>query len=256
MSARCETHGLAVGAEGRCVVCRREESVRVVPARPRSGVLVAVLLCSGLVAISVGATALSIALPVPGLREAPASAMASDHLAPPLADPVALPDETESLPPDRVAPPPPPPDFPRSEGSSISLEASKRKNQERNVRAQQARLEAWAHREAQASMAEDDERARRAVAGQRAESALSSGQVSVIMYSASWCRVCSAARSYMQQAQIPFTERDIDADPSAHAILRQLNPNGSVPTFDIGGTPLIGFRPESLNRAIAMAARR
>src|SRR6185295_10216320 len=116
MGARCEAHGLAVAADGSCVVCRREASIRAVAPRPRSGWLVAVLVCSGLVAISVGATALSIALPVPTFLAAPASTTAPDPLTAGVADTPSGPVEAESPPTNDVTPPP---EFAGSELGSV-----------------------------------------------------------------------------------------------------------------------------------------
>ena len=76
------------------------------------------------------------------------------------------------------------------------------------------------------------------------------------MYSASWCGVCTRARAFMQAAQISFTERDVDTDATAAQEARRLNPRGSVPTFDVGGIPVIGFDPRSLASAMESAAAR
>jgi glutaredoxin len=250
MGARCEAHDLAVGADGGCVICRREgfQSVGAASVRAPPGANGAVLLAGVLLTIAVGATALGVAWPARGVVRAVPTDVASASSSPNAVDTAAVPVPTEEKQPARKFVPA---SAPASEAPGAVLGNGKRLDQERKARAEQAHLEAWAHREAQASLVEDEARARRGRANLQA-----GRQVSVTMYSASWCHVCDAARSYMQEAGIPFTERDVDTDPGARAILHRLNPRGSVPTFDIGGTPLVGFLPESLARAISAAARR
>lgn len=80
--------------------------------------------------------------------------------------------------------------------------------------------------------------------------------VSIIMYSTSWCGVCSRARAYMQERSIPFTDLDVEHDAAAHARQRALNPRGTVPTITIDDDVLIGFSPDSLENRIERAARR
>jgi glutaredoxin len=222
-------------------------------------VLAAILVSGVLVAISVGATALSIVWPVHTTVASPEPmtlAAASEPLPAPAAETAPVPVEEQRQPEGRVARRrDSDSDFPRRDMGGAALEEARRAAQERRLRAQQAQLEAWAHREAQASMAEDDERARRRSPAQRAATATGGGPVAITMYSASWCHVCSSARTYLLGAGIPFTERDIDDDPSARATLLGLNPRGSVPTFDIGGRTMVGFSAESLNGAIAAARR-
>lgn len=80
------------------------------------------------------------------------------------------------------------------------------------------------------------------------------GGVSITMYSTKWCGVCTRARAYMDEAHIAYVERDVEADAAAAARARALNRRGSVPTFDIDGTAMIGFSPAGLERAIERAA--
>lgn len=80
--------------------------------------------------------------------------------------------------------------------------------------------------------------------------------VSIIMYSTSWCGVCGRARAYMQQRNIPFTDFDVEHDAAASARQRALNPRGSVPTITIDDDVMIGFSPDSLENRIDRAARR
>lgn len=81
-------------------------------------------------------------------------------------------------------------------------------------------------------------------------------EVSIEIFSASWCGACRAARAYMDEHGIDYTVRDVDEDPSASEQLRQISPRGSIPaiTFD-GGNPMVGFSPRELEARIDRAAQ-
>ena len=79
--------------------------------------------------------------------------------------------------------------------------------------------------------------------------------VEVLLYYGTWCRVCDAAISYMDEKQIPYSSLDI-ADPLAKEQLTQLNSRGGVPTFDIDGVVLAGFSPARFEAAMDAAAKK
>ena len=81
-------------------------------------------------------------------------------------------------------------------------------------------------------------------------------RVPVVMYSTAWCGVCKRARQYFQQAGISFVEHDVDEDPKARQEYLRLNPRRSVPTIKIGDEVIVGFSPESVNRALDASVRR
>jgi glutaredoxin len=80
-------------------------------------------------------------------------------------------------------------------------------------------------------------------------------QVEVVVYYAPWCGYCTKARAYLAQRGIRNVEHDVDADTSASARHRRLNPRGSVPTIEIDGQVLVGFDAGGIERAIERAAR-
>jgi glutaredoxin len=71
----------------------------------------------------------------------------------------------------------------------------------------------------------------------------------VVIYGASWCAACAAAKAYMARRAIPFVERDVEEDPSAararDAALASvgLGQTKSLPVIDVRGTVTIGFQP-------------
>lgn len=83
-----------------------------------------------------------------------------------------------------------------------------------------------------------------------------SQRVAIEMYTASWCSSCAQAKTWLRQQGIAYQEVDIDAREGARSQLRMLNPRGSIPTFDIEGEVLVGFRPERIASLITTAAER
>jgi glutaredoxin len=66
------------------------------------------------------------------------------------------------------------------------------------------------------------------------------GRPSVVMYSTSWCGVCSRAKRFLAAEGIPYTDHDIEADPDARAAYDRLGGRG-VPLLLIGDRRMHGF---------------
>jgi glutaredoxin len=80
--------------------------------------------------------------------------------------------------------------------------------------------------------------------------------VSIVMYSTSWCGACAQARQYMHQQNLSFIDHDVEQDPGALARAHQLNPRHSVPVIDVEGDVSIGFSPSHLEASLDRAARK
>lgn len=87
------------------------------------------------------------------------------------------------------------------------------------------------------------------------ELAAAKRRVAITMYATKWCGVCRQARTYMKKEGISFTERDVEASQTASRRHREINPRGTVPTFDIDGQVLIGFNQARFEDALSRAAR-
>jgi mycoredoxin len=75
-----------------------------------------------------------------------------------------------------------------------------------------------------------------------------SGQTpQILMYCRSWCGDCRRARAWLDANHIPYTEVDVEEDPSARARAESHN-DGSLhtPTFEIGDGVCVDFRPEKI----------
>lgn len=68
----------------------------------------------------------------------------------------------------------------------------------------------------------------------------------VVVYGASWCNACRSAAAYFRAQNVPFVERDIEAEPGARAEMQAkaraagLQPSG-IPVIDVRGTIVTGF---------------
>jgi glutaredoxin 3 len=78
--------------------------------------------------------------------------------------------------------------------------------------------------------------------------------VPVLVYVTSWCPVCVRARAWLEARGYRYTPVDVEQNLEAALRLRRLSPRGSVPTFDVDGSILVGFDAAALHDAIARAA--
>lgn len=274
MYERCQQHDLALGPDGQCVICRREASrasgtrFGVTPPEPQawSARLLTVLLGSGLL-IYLGVMAWILlypeTFPLYGSRFWPKSERRSvvpDSPPSPYAPAVQGAAGSGSR---RVSYPGAHPDGrgtdrariveldpglqPQGAPESNDPAALPRlQEKDRRLETEQAREEA-----------ERDRRRHRMILKERRERDLAAARRSVVvtMYAASWCPSCRRARRYLREKGISYVERDVANDRSAQQRLRQLNPRGSIPTFEIEGQVFVGFNPAGLQSAIDRAAR-
>jgi len=59
----------------------------------------------------------------------------------------------------------------------------------------------------------------------------------------------------MSANAVPYEERNIESSTDYARAMRRLNPRGSVPTFDIGGNPMVGFSEAAFIDSVQRAAR-
>lgn len=68
----------------------------------------------------------------------------------------------------------------------------------------------------------------------------------IVVYGASWCSACRSAAAYFRSQNVPFVERDIEAEPGARAEMQAkaraagIQPGG-IPVIDVRGTIVTGF---------------
>jgi glutaredoxin len=80
-------------------------------------------------------------------------------------------------------------------------------------------------------------------------------RVHVVIYSATWCPSCDAAKSFLWQNSVPFEEHDIDKEKDAHERWVALNPQKTIPVIDVEGDVVVGAGREPMIRALLRASR-
>ena len=67
--------------------------------------------------------------------------------------------------------------------------------------------------------------------------------MSLLVYSAAWCRDCREAKRFLKQHDIPFTEIDIESTPgAADEVLRNVGKR-AIPQFVIDGRWVQPYKP-------------
>jgi glutaredoxin 3 len=81
-------------------------------------------------------------------------------------------------------------------------------------------------------------------------------RVAVSVYTTRTCPVCAAARAFLIANQIPYSEKNVETNPTYAGELASLNPNRTVPTFLIDGQIVVGFDPNGLAQIIRSRVER
>jgi len=76
----------------------------------------------------------------------------------------------------------------------------------------------------------------------------------VIVYTTPTCPYCHSVKQFLAQRRIPFTERNVAADPRAATEMVQLTGQQGVPVTVIGSEVIIGFDRPRLEQALSRAA--
>jgi glutaredoxin len=89
-------------------------------------------------------------------------------------------------------------------------------------------------------------------------SAMVAGDISVIIYGASWCGPCHQAEALLKSMGVKVTKKDIEENPSAGAEMQEKlrrvhRQGGSIPVIDVMGQILIGFNAGALRAAVDRA---
>ena len=73
---------------------------------------------------------------------------------------------------------------------------------------------------------------------------------SIIVYSATWCAFCHAAKDYFDKLGVKYVDKDVEADPSAG--LESVDKSGQrgIPVIDIDGTIIVGFDRPKIDAAL------
>lgn len=67
--------------------------------------------------------------------------------------------------------------------------------------------------------------------------------MSLIVYTAAWCRDCREAKRFLDQHNLPYTEIDIEATPGAADEIMARVGKRAIPQFVIDGKWVQPYRP-------------
>jgi glutaredoxin len=85
-----------------------------------------------------------------------------------------------------------------------------------------------------------------AAVGQLAEA---NGQPTIILYSATWCGYCRAARDFLNKSGMAYTEYDIEKSDTGKAAYNDLG-GGGIPIMIVGGETLRGWSQDRLQHML------
>ena len=85
-----------------------------------------------------------------------------------------------------------------------------------------------------------------------------SARPAVIIYGAEWCGPCHQAAAYLRSKNVPFVEKNIEADRAAGREMQEKLKKaglygGSIPVLDVRGKILIGFNARAVDEALGAA---
>lgn len=228
MGRRCEIHDLAVGSDGRCVRCRRADQLadRRVAAAARSRWPGWPLILS--VLVTVGVLGYLFFGPKPSKKETVAP--------PPEKTAVAIkPDSRllwEQLGDDQPSEP--------SAGGAGAGQVGSTAPQPPPAQPQHSVLpSSEQYSVAYLNLVRDAAR-----------------KAPIHVYYTTWCPVCTRARKWLSDNQIPHTAYDVERTEGAKREMKRLNPAGSIPTFKVGDRVLGGYSSSVLCRAVLAEANK
>jgi glutaredoxin 3 len=80
---------------------------------------------------------------------------------------------------------------------------------------------------------------------------MSTDKPSIIVYSATWCAFCHAAKEYFDKLGVSYTDEDVEANPEAGAAAVEKSGQRGIPVIDIDGEIIIGFDRPRIDAALA-----
>lgn len=79
--------------------------------------------------------------------------------------------------------------------------------------------------------------------------ALSDSQV--VVYSADWCAFCHAAKDYLKNKGVDYTEKNIESDRTYAEEAVKLSGQTGIPVLQIKGKVIVGFDRPRIDAALA-----
>ncbi len=75
---------------------------------------------------------------------------------------------------------------------------------------------------------------------------------SVTVYSAPWCGFCAAAKRYLDEKGIKYTDKDVDQDRAYAEEAVQKSGQMGIPVIDIDGQIVVGYDRPTIDRLLGL----
>lgn len=73
----------------------------------------------------------------------------------------------------------------------------------------------------------------------------------VTVYSAPWCGFCKAAKQYLDQKGVKYTDKDVDEKREYAEESMKISGQTGIPVLNINGTIIVGFDRPRIDAALA-----
>jgi glutaredoxin 3 len=73
----------------------------------------------------------------------------------------------------------------------------------------------------------------------------------VVLFSTSTCSWCRRAKRYFKEQRVPFNEVNVERDPDAAREIAHKTGQTGVPVIKIGGSWILGFDKERIDKELA-----
>ncbi|MDB5169796.1 MAG: glutaredoxin [Candidatus Saccharibacteria bacterium] len=72
----------------------------------------------------------------------------------------------------------------------------------------------------------------------------------IIVYSATWCAFCHAAKEYFDKLGVKYEDRDVESDPTFATESVVKSGQRGIPVIDINGEIIVGFDRPKIDAAL------
>jgi len=71
-----------------------------------------------------------------------------------------------------------------------------------------------------------------------------------IIYSATWCAFCHAAKQYLDKLGVAYDDRDVESNPQFATESVEKSGQMGIPVIDIDGQIIVGFDRPKIDQAL------
>ncbi|HEY1064186.1 MAG TPA: glutaredoxin domain-containing protein [Candidatus Saccharimonadales bacterium] len=75
-------------------------------------------------------------------------------------------------------------------------------------------------------------------------------EANIIVYTATWCAFCHAAKDYFDKLGVKYEDRDVESDPKYAMESVTKSGQRGIPVIDIDGEIIVGFDRNRIDAAL------